>query len=439
MQVSVENTGSLERRMTVEVPEERISTEVSNRLKSISRTTKVDGFRPGKVPMKLVEKRFGERVRQEVLGEVIRTSFYEAVTGEKLRPAGDPHIEPIEKEEGEGFAYNATFEVYPEVTPAPVDQLTIEKPVCEIVDEDVDKMIENLRTQRRSWSEVERAAQMGDQVTLDFAGKIDDEIFEGGEAKNYPVELGKSTLIEGFEDGLIGATAGSELILDLEFPEQYHSEELAAKPVKFEIKVQKVEEPVLPELDEAFFKEFGVEDAGLEAFRAEVLKNMTRERDNALKNAEKQSVMDALFAANEIEIPRALIAGESARMLEEMKQNMSMQGVDTSQFNDIDPSMFASQATRRVSLGLIIGEIIMKNGIKVEQDKVRAAIQTVAETYDNPESVVKWYYEDRQRLQNVESSILEEEVVSWVMQQASVVDVNRKFDELMNPRQTEQD
>ena len=313
MQVSVETTEGLERRLSVEVPAERIDSEVQQRLKKMAGSVRLDGFRPGKVPMKVVQNRFGEQIRHEVIGEVLQSSFYEAISQEKLRPAGRPEIEPTSMEPGKSLAYTAVFEVYPELTLAGMEQIKIERPVTGIEATDIDRMIETLRKQRTTWKAVERPAQDGDQLVMDFEGTIDGEGFQGNKAEGARLVLGSGRFIPGFEEGMLGAAPGEERTLDLQFPEDYPAKEVAGKPVQFKVRLTAVEEPRLPEVNEEFAKSFGVADGDLESLREQVRENMQRELDQTIKNTVKNQVMDGLIGANPIEIPKALITEEIGR------------------------------------------------------------------------------------------------------------------------------
>ncbi|SCZ63640.1 trigger factor [Thiohalomonas denitrificans] len=432
MQVSVEATGGLERRMTVDIPEEQISREVDKRLQQMARTTRIKGFRPGKVPMKVIKTRYGDQVRQEVLGEVVQSSFYEAVGQENLRPAGHPRVEPKEGDENqEGFAYTATFEVMPEIEPAPVEGVEVDKVTSEVTDADVEKMLETLRKQNADWVKVDREAGDGDRVVIDFKGTIDGEPFEGGEGENVPVTIDSGRMIPGFEEGLKGAKAGEERTLDLTFPDDYGYKEVAGKPAQFQVKIHAVEQPNLPEIDDEFAKRFGVESA--EALKKEVRDNMERELEQTLKARVKQQVMDKLVELNDVEIPKALIENESQALLEQMRQNMQVpQG---KQGPDLSPSMFEEQAAKRVTLGLILAEIIKRNELKAEPEQVRAAVEKIAASYEKPEEVRSWYFGDQRRLGEVESAVLEDRVVDWFLEQAKVTEESKGFDELMNPQQ----
>lgn len=424
--------------MTVSVPEERIADQVKDRLKELVRTVKIDGFRPGKVPFGVVQKRFGPRVREEVMGEVLRTSFSEALSAEELRPVGEPSIEPGNIEPGNGMSYTATFEVYPAIEIAPVEDLKIEKPVCEIGDADVTKMIETLRDQHKTWNPVERASADGDQITIDFEGKLDGEVFEGGTAENFELVLGLGQMIDGFEEGLVGKTAGAETVLELKFPENYQAQHLAGKDVQFNVTVKQVAEPVLAELNDEFFAKFGVQEGGEEAFRKEVLENMERERERALQRQFNTAVLNTVAAANELPLPQALVAAEIQRMQQQALQSMMQRGAPPENF---DPAamadMFQEPAKKRVKLGLLMAEMIKTAGITADPAKVRETIESMAASYEDSAAVMKWYYEEPQRLQEIEAMCLEDEAVNWIVERAQVSEVPISFDDLMNPVQTD--
>ncbi|WJW74499.1 trigger factor [Thiohalobacter sp. IOR34] len=431
MQVSVENTGPLERRMTVQLPAEQVDQEIDNRLKSLARTARLDGFRPGKVPMRVIKQRFGRQVEQEVANELIGSSFQEALSQQNLRPAGGPRFEPGEIQAGQGLEYVAIFEVYPEFEPAGLEGVEIEKPAVEVSEADVDAMIDKLRQQRASWESVERPAKEGDQVTVDFKGTIEGEPFEGGEGSGMQVEIGSGRMIDGFEEGLVGAKAGDELTLDLKFPEDYGKSELAGKPVQFAVKVTQVAEPKLPEVDEDFARSLGIEDGSVESLRSEIQRNMQRELDAALKAVVKDRAFEALLAANEIEVPAALVDEEIQRLSEEMHQQLG----GNSQGLNLPGSLFEDKARRRVTLGLIIGEIVKRNGIQVDPERVRSTVENIAASYEKPEEVVRWYYENQEALASAQTLVLEEQVVEWILGQAKVSEKPCSFDELIEMRQ----
>ncbi len=429
MQVSVETTSGLERRMTVEVPEERIDGEVKNRLQRLARTAKVKGFRPGKVPMKVVAQQYGKQVRDEVVGEVIQATYFEAINQEKLQPAGMPSIEPKVNDEGQSLQYTATFEVMPEVELADISGSKLEKVVAEVTDEDLEKMIDNLREQHAEWKSVKRKAKKGDRLNIDFKGTIEGEEFSGNSGEGVPVTIGSGRMIEGFEDGLVGAKAGEELTLDLKFPEEYGNSEVAGKPVQFEVKVNSVEEPVLPELDEEFAKGFGIGDGSLEALRNEVRKNMERELQQAVSAKNKQAVMDALMELNKIDVPAALVDNEAENLKQQMMQQMQIpQGKSAP---ELDASLFRDEAERRVTLGMLVAEIIKAHELKVDEDKVKAKVEEIAATYEQPEQVVNFYMGDKSRLSQIENLLLEDEVVDWALGKADVSESKSSFDEVM--------
>ena len=437
MQVSVEELSTLERRVRVEIPEDRIASQVEDRLKNLSRTTKIDGFRPGKVPLKLVQKRYGDQVRAEVVGETLRSSFYEALTEKQLNPAGQPKIEPEETEAGQGLTYTATFEVYPEVKPVPVDQLHIERPTCEVSDADVDQMIETLRKQQQELEPVERAAGDGDTVQVDFVGRVDGEVFEGGEGQDMQVEIGANRLLPGFEEGLKGTVAGDNRTIDVTFPDDYGKAELAGKPATFDVTVKQVLEPRLPELDTAFFEKFGVTDGNLDDFKAEVKRNMEREAEQTLRNQTKEAVMDAIYNANSVEIPATMVDQEKERLAEQYKNNLRQYGLGDEQLDSlVDKEAYADEARKRAALQLLVRELIQANDFKAETSEIRALIEKNASGYENPEEIVNWYFADKSRLSEVEALVLEDKLIDWILEQATVTDKPLSFDALMNKGQT---
>jgi trigger factor len=415
--------------MTVELPVERVDDEVQNRLKQMSRSASVKGFRPGKVPHKVLAQQYGQQVRDEVVGELIQSTYFEAVGQEKLQPAGMPNIEPTVNEAGKNLQYTATFEVMPEVTLADVSGAKLEKRVAEVSDDDLEKMMDTLLKQRATWEEIDRAAADDDRLNIDFKGTIDGEEFSGNSGENVPVTIGSGRMIKGFEEGLVGAKAGDELTLDLQFPEDYAHKEVAGKPVQFAVKVNSVEESKLPELDEEFAKSFGIGDGSLESLRQEVRNNMEREMKQALIDGNKQAVMDKLIELNSIEVPGALVENEAEQLKQQMMQQMHIPegkaGVE------LDTSMFRDQAERRVSLGLILSEVIKSKELKADDDNVRAKVEELASTYEEPQQVIDWYYGDKSRLSQIESLVLEDAVVDWVFEQADVTEKSSSFDEVM--------
>jgi trigger factor len=432
MQVSVEATEGLGRRMTISLPEERVQTEVKNRLQSMAPQVRISGFRPGKVPFKVVEQRYGSQVRQEVLGELMSSSFYEAVQQENLRPAGMPKIQPGIAESDSGFKFTAEFEVYPEIKVGKIDGNKIEKPVAEITDADLDNMIDKLRQQRVNWKEAAKKAAEGDRVTVNYTGTIDGEEFQGGTGKDLAVEIGSKSMIDGFEDALIGAEAGANIEVDLQFPENYGSEEVAGKPVHFALEVLKVEESELPEVDAEFAKAYGVEDGDLEKFNQDIRDNMTRELERVVDSKIKSQVMDILLNNSTFEVPNALVEDEARRYMQQMLAQMNM-GQQNLEITDemITPEV-REQSKRRVSLGLILSEIIKEQGLQASPETVRSEVEKLAASYNTPDEVIRWYYSDKNRLAEVESMVLENAVVDWVIEQAKIEEVKSTFDDLVN-------
>ena len=435
MEVSVETTTGLERRMNVRVPEDSVSSKVDERLRDMVRTANIPGFRPGKVPLKVITKRYGKAVRDEVVGELVQSSFYDAITKEELRPAGGPVIDPLEAESGAGISYTAVFEVYPTFDLASIEGLAITRPIASVEDSDIDSMIETRRKQRREWNEVERAAAAGDRATIDFAGSIDGEEFDGGTAEDFPLELGSGSMIPGFEDGVTGLSASDEKTIDVTFPEDYGAEHLAGKTAQFAITVKKVEEPVLPEVDDEFVKAFGVGEGTVESFKTEVRGNMERELSNRLRTATKEAVMDQLLESNSLELPNALVDDEAGRLLASRNEELRQQGYEPESLG-LTQEMFDEQARRRVALGLLLAEIIRTHELNADPDKVREVVDSIASTFEQPEQVVSYYYSDRSRLAEIESSVLEDQVVDLLLERAQVTEEQRSFDDLMNPGQT---
>lgn len=434
MQVSVENTSALERRMTIGVPAERIETEVNKRLQQTARRAKVPGFRPGKVPMSVIRQRYEASARQEALGDLIQETFYEAVVEQKLNPAGAPAVEPKVFEKGKDLEYVATFEVFPEFEVKGLDGIEIERQDSSVEDADIDKMLDVLRKQGTRYEVVDRAAATDDQVTIDFVGTQDGEAFSGGSAEGTKLVLGSGRMIPGFEDGLVGAKAGEERVLNLTFPEDYQNLDLAGKAAQFKVTVKEVAAPELPELNEAFFKQFGVEETTVEGFRAEVRKNMERELRQALKTKVKNQVMDGLLAANQIDVPAALISNEVDRLRVQAVQQFG----GNIQPDQLPAELFSEQAKRRVLLGLIIAEMVKQFELKPDDARVRELIEEMAAAYQEPEQVVKWYYQNEQQLNEVRSVVLEEQVVDTVLKQAKVTDKQVSYEDAVKPTEAPQ-
>ncbi|RMR28263.1 Trigger factor [Pseudomonas syringae pv. coriandricola] len=429
MQVSVENTSALERRMTIGVPAERIETEVNKRLQQTARKAKIPGFRPGKVPMSVIRQRYEDGARQEALGDLIQATFYEAVVEQKLNPAGAPAVEPKSFEKGKDLEYVATFEVFPEFTVAGFDTIAVERLSADVADSDLDNMLEVLRKQNVRFEVADRAAQNEDQLNIDFEGKVDGEVFAGGSATATQLVLGSGRMIPGFEDGLVGAKAGEERVLNVTFPEDYQNLDLAGKAAEFTVTVNTVSEPKLPELNEEFFKQFGIKETGIEGFRTEVRKNMERELRQAIKSKVKNQVMDGLLAANPIEVPKALLENEVNRLRVQAVQQFG----GNIKPDQLPAELFEEQAKRRVELGLIVAEVVKQFDLKPDDARVREMIQEMASAYQEPEQVVAWYYKNEQQMNEVRSVVLEEQVVDTVLEKASVTDKSVSYEEAVKP------
>ena len=422
MDVSVENAGGLERRMTVQVPAERVEQEVQSRLDSMSKTVRLDGFRPGKVPLKVIEKKYGKQVRLEVVDELVNSTMQEAFSQESMRPVGQPSVEPKAMQPGEPLEYVATFEVFPELSGALDFGFKVTRPIVEITEDDVSSMLENLRQQRATWNVVERAAQAGDQVNIDFEGTIDGTPFAGNKAEQMPLVLGANTMIPGFEDQLAGVSAGDEKTLNITFPGDYASAEVAGKDAEFKVKINSVSEAVLPELDDDFARAFGIEENGMDGLKQEITSNMQRELSGLITSKLKEQVFNGLLDANPVEVPRTMIESE----IQQLQSQESNQGVE--------PSSLQDTAERRVKLGVLISEIVKSNNIQVDPDRVRKLVDTIAESYEKPEEVVQWYYGNQDMLAGVQSSVMEELAVEWVIANsgAEVTDKKTGFSELVD-------
>lgn len=432
MQFSVEITGNIDRKMTVAVPAQKIDQEVEKRLKGMVGRVKIDGFRPGKVPFSVVKKRYEEGVRYEVVEKLLGSAFQDAANQEKLRVAGLPEIDLKTMEAGKDLEFVASFQVYPDVVIAGVETLTITRPVAEITDADLDKMIDVIRKQNQEWNEVDRAAAVGDMVKVDFDGSVDGEAFEGGAAEDYSVELGAGRMLKDFEDGLVGMKAGEVKTIDVAFPDTYHAENLKGKTAQFKLTMKQVRAATLPEVDTDFITKFGVESGSVDDFRAEIKKNMQRELDTAIKTQLKQQVMDGLAELHAIDIPKSLVKEEIRYVRDEFSQNTG------SPADNIPDELFAPQAERRVKLGLIVGEVIRQHSLQRDPARVEAMLETVAASYEDPQALKNYYRGNRQAMQTIEAAVMEEMIVEWVMEKATVNDETRDFDSVMNPKKPEQ-
>ncbi|WP_148875904.1 trigger factor [Serratia marcescens] len=432
MQVSVETTQGLGRRLSITVPADTIKQAVKKELINAAKSVRIDGFRKGKVPMNIVEQRYGASVRQDVLGEAMQRSFVDAIIKEKINPAGAPNYVPGEYKEGEDFTFAVEFEVYPDVELKGLENIEVEKPVVEVNDEDVDAMLDTLRKQQATWKETDRAAEAEDRVTVDFTGSIDGEEFEGGKASDFVLAMGQGRMIPGFEEGLVGHKAGEEFVIDVNFPEDYHAENLKGKAAKFAIVLKKVEERELPELTEEFIKRFGVADGSVAGLRTEVRKNMERELKGAVRNRIKSQAIEGLVSANEIDVPAALIDGEIDVLRRQAAQRF---GGNEKQALELPRELFEEQAKRRVVVGLLLGEVISTNDLKADEDRVKTLIEEMASAYEDPSEVIEFYSKNKELMNNMRNVALEEQAVEALLAKAKVTEKATTFSELMNQTQ----
>jgi len=432
MQVSVETTQGLERKITISVPAESVDVEVKNRLRHIGKTQRINGFRPGKVPVSVIQKRYGQSVRQEVAGELMQRNFVDAIVAEKMNPAGRPSFIAKSNEDGKPLEFEATFEIYPEVVLAGLDAIKVEKPNVEVTDADLDEMFITLQNQHKTWKENKRKTKNGDKLTLDFTGRVDGEIFEGGEAKDFELELGAGRMIPGFEKEITGMKVGEEKTIKVTFPDDYHAENLKGKEAEFDIAIHKTEGPVLPTVDADFAKLFGVEEGGVEALRTEVSTNMTRELTQAVKAKVKEQVIEGLLEANDVEIPKALIAQEIEVLRKQAMQRFAGQ-MDPANMPELPADMFEEQAKRRVKVGLLLGEVIKINELKVDESKVNELIASAASAYEDPKEVIEYYATNKELNQQMQNVALEEQAVELLLESAKVKSKKASFKDIMNP------
>ncbi len=430
MQVSVEIGAGLERRMTVALEPEQVEAEVEKRLREFARSARMPGFRPGKIPVKTLRQRYGVQIRGEVFSELMQSTFGQALVEQKLNPVAQPAFSVDMDPEARRYAYTATFDVLPEFELSSLAGKTLKRPVAVVADADLEALVERLREQRKTFNEVDRPAQDGDQVTISFVATLAGESgpFPGGSGKDFQLVLGSGQMIPGFEAGLVGASAGQERVLELSFPTTYHAEHLKGKAASFVVTIQTVAEPQLPEVDAEFAKAFGVEDGDIERFRQDVRANMTRELKQRIDAKIKSQALDLLLETNPIEIPQSLVAQEVQVLKEQMRQNL--RGNTKIELPD---NLFEESAQRRVRLGLVLAKVVKANEIKADPERVREAVEDLASTYENPKEVVDFYYGSKEHLASVEALALEGQVVDYVLTQVQVEDEPQGFQELMNP------
>ncbi len=434
MQVSLETTQGLERRLTITLPSDQVEEQVKKRLREVGKTARIDGFRKGKVPVSVIEKRYGQSVFAEVAQEQMQQNYIQAIIAEKVNPAGAPYFEPKNLKRGEDLEFIATFEVFPEVEVKDVEAIEIERPVAEVTDADLDKMMETLQKQQATWAESEDAAAEGTRVNINFVGKVDGEEFEGGKAEDFNLEIGQGRMIPGFEDGIIGKKAGEEVTVNVTFPEEYHAENLKGKDAEFAITVNKVEVQELPELNDEFVVNFGITEGGVAALKEEVKNNMTRELNQALKSKVKEAVIQGLLAKNEFDVPKALIDQEVDNLRKQAMQRFGGQ-VNADNMPELPAELFEQQAKDRVRTGLLLSEFIKANEIKADEDRVKEIIETQASAYEDPTEVIEHYYGNEQLLGNIRNLATEDQAIDLILEKAKVEDKTASFDEIMNPQQ----
>jgi trigger factor len=428
MQVSVESISKLERRMQVQVPAERVSQEIDARLKNLSRTARLNGFRPGKAPIKVIRQQFGSQVHREVIGELLQSSFAEAVSEKQLSPAGNPRIEPQSIDEGQDLKYVATFEVFPEVTLQPLDSLELERVTADVAESDIDAMIERLRKQQMKYSPATRAAATGDKVTIDFVGTIDGAEFAGGKGEHIAIVLGEGRMLPELELGLVGAAAGDHRDIEVNFPADYRATELAGKRATFSAQIKTVEEPTLPELDEEFCKAFGVTEGGIPKLREDVAANMRRELEQNLRNRNKTAVMEKLYQANPIDVPNALLESQIRDMQVEAMRRAGAK--DVSQAPPREP--LVEPARRRVALGLLFNDVIRRENLVLDPRRADERLDEMVGAYGDAAALKRAYQQNPDAMRQVESLALEDQVVDWILEHAKVRDRVSTFKELMN-------
>ena len=442
MQVTSEAVSGIARRLNVSVPTSRVNEQFEARLKRTAKTAKINGFRPGKVPLNVVRREYGAGIYQEVVNDVIRDTVFEAIQQEKINAVGMPNIDKVENKE-DALVYEAAVKSDPEVEVKAFDSLEIERKASEVNDKDVDQMIENLQKQRQTWAETKGMAKKDMQVTFDFEGTVDGEKFEGGTAEDFKLVLGSGRMIPGFEDGIVGMKKGEEKVIDVTFPEDYQAENLAGKAAQFKITVKLVEKPKLPEIDAEFLKTFAVtEEEGVEKLKADVRKNMDREVKNHLRNQGKSVTFDALVAANDVEIPSAMLAQEIDRqrqqMIQQFTQQFGAQGAQSFDSSMLPDDLFKEQAEKAVKLGVLVSKVLADAKIEVDPARVEAYIDDMASSYEDPTEVIEYFKNDKQQRAQIEAVVLEDQIVDHILASAKVTDTAISYEDLLKEQQARQ-
>jgi trigger factor len=426
----VENLGALQRRLDISLSAEALAKEVSLRLAKLARSVKMPGFRPGKVPLKMIASSYGAQVQAEVLNDKIGEAFNAEVSARQLRVAGTPTVAPKGGADEAQLTFSATFEVYPEISVGGLGSFAVEQAVCPIGDAEVDKTLEIMRRQRSTLHEVERAAADGDRVTVDYKGSVDSVAFEGGSAADFPFTVGQGRMLPEFESAVRGMARGETKTFPLTFPSDYRAAELAGKTASFEVTLKKVEQVDLPPIDAAFARQLGVRDGDVAKMREEVRGNLLREVQSRLRSRTKESVMAALLGAVDFELPKSLVEADSQRLVELARSDLAARGIDAAGMQ-LTPESFLPQAQRRVRLGLLVGELVRTQNLQPRQEQIRKRLEELAQSYEKPAEVIQWYLGNRQRLAEVETLVMEDNVVDWVLQRAQVTEKPVAFDELM--------
>lgn len=438
MQVSVETSEGLERKLIVSVPSEKVEEEVDLRLRDLARKAKVPGFRPGKVPMNIVRKRYSDSVREDVAREMVQSTLYEALTTNNLMPAGSPSVEPEEITAGKDFKYTATFEIFPSIEIKEIDHVEIEQTKATVSETDLDNMLRKLQEQNKTWEKVSRTTQDGDKVSIDFKGFINNEAFAGGEAKNHELVLGSNSMIPGFETALIGKEIGTPFDITVTFPEDYNHNDLAGKEALFNITISEVSEGQLPELDDAFAEKFNIKDGGVDALKKDIKENMTRELERRVSSMNRERIFDVLMQANPFDIPNALIEQEIEHLKHEMYHRLfGNEHHENEKIPDFPRELFEEQAKRRVHLGLLFSEYVKHHSISPDKARVDGMIEKFANAYEDPEELKEWYQGNKERLAEIEALVMEEMVAEKAGETAKIVVIEKQYDDVMNPKKDE--